>query len=152
MNICHFFLIKRFRAKRLLSVRNLMIMSNQNYSNHRRYVPGYHILLTFLLGTGFAASVLNILRHSANSGGYVSAVLIALLFICAMFLFWYSRLFPLKAQDRAIRAEEGLRFFILSGKALDRRLTIGQIAALRFAGDEEFVALVVKTLAENLAP
>ena len=127
-------------------------MSDQNYSNHRRYVPGYHILLTFLLGTGFAASVLNVIRHPANNGGHVSSVLIALLFICAMLLFCYCRLFPLKAQDRAIRAEEGLRFFILTGKALDRRLTIGQIAALRFAGDDELIELVAKTLAENLSP
>lgn len=127
-------------------------MSDQNYSNHRRFVPGYHILLTFLLGSGFAVAVVNIIRHPANNGGFVSSVLIALLFICAMLLFWYSRLFPLKAQDRAIRAEEGLRFFILSGKTLDRRLTIGQIAALRFAGDDEFVALVVQTLTENLSP
>ena len=88
-------------------------MSDQNYSNHRRYVPGYHILLTFMLGIGFAASVLNVIRHPANNVGHVSSILIALLFICAMLLFWYCRLFPLKAQDRAIGAEEGLRFFIL---------------------------------------
>jgi hypothetical protein len=127
-------------------------MSEQNYSNHRRYVPAYHIVLTLLLTAGLITSIINVIRHPANNGGHVSSVLIALLFICAIFLFWYCRQFPLKAQDRAIRAEEGLRFFILSGKTLDRRLTIGQIAALRFADDEEFVKLTAKALAENLSP
>ena len=47
------------------------------------------------------------------------------------------RAFPMKAQDRAIRAEEGLRYFILTRQPLSRQLTIGQIAALRFAPDEE---------------
>lgn len=127
-------------------------MPDQNYSNHKRYVPGYHLLLTFLLTLGFITSVINVIRHPANGGGHVSSVLISLLFVCAMFQFWYGRQFPVKAQDRAIRAEEGLRYFILTGKALDRRLTIGQIAALRFAADDEFVELTTKTLAENLSP
>ena len=61
------------------------------------------------------------------------------------------RVFPLKAQDRAIRAEEALRYFILTGKPLDKRLTIGQITALRFASDEEFLPLVDRSLAENLS-
>lgn len=66
-------------------------------------------------------------------------------------MFWYMRQFPIKAQDRAIRAEESLRYFILTGKPISRALTIGQIAALRFAEDEEFVALIDKALAENLS-
>lgn len=127
-------------------------MPDQKYSNHKRYVLGYHIVLTFLLAAGFIISVINVVRHPANAGGYVSSVLISLLFVCGMFLFWYARQFPLKAQDRAIRAEESLRYFILTGKPLDRRLTIGQIAALRFAEDDELAALVTKTLAENLSP
>lgn len=62
------------------------------------------------------------------------------------------RRFPLKAQDRAIRAEESLRFFILTGKPLDSKLSPGQIAALRFASDEEFVILSARAISENLSP
>lgn len=65
-------------------------------------------------------------------------------------LFWFVRVFPLKAQDRAIRAEENFRHFILSGKPLPVGLSIGQIVALRFASDGEFIELVQKALAENL--
>ena len=47
-------------------------------------------------------------------------------------------------QDRAIRAEENLRHFALTGKLLDPRLTIKQIVGLRFASDAEFVDLARK--------
>jgi hypothetical protein len=127
-------------------------MSAQNYKNHRRFVPGFHIVLACLLFVGFAASVINIATYQVSVAGYFNSVLIAILFICAMLLFWFCRQFPLKAQDRAIRAEESLRYFILTGKALDRRLSVGQIAALRFAGDPEFVELVSRTMTESLSP
>ena len=56
----------------------------------------------------------------------------------------------MKVQDRAIRAEESLRYFILTGKPLNKNLKINQIIALRFASDEEFEILVTKAVTENL--
>jgi hypothetical protein len=67
-----------------------------------------------------------------------------------MLLAWYIRTFPLKAQDRAIRAEEGLRQFILTGKPLPRGLRLSQIIALRFASDEEFPELAERAVRENM--
>jgi hypothetical protein len=58
----------------------------------------------------------------------------------------------LKAQDRAIRADENLRHFALTGKLLDPRLSVKQVVALRFAPDEEFVALARKAVDQSLAP
>jgi hypothetical protein len=127
-------------------------MTEQNFSNHRRFVPGFHILLSLLLIGGIIISIINVIRHPANSGGHVSSALITLLFVCGLLIFWYVRQFPIKAQDRAIRAEESLRFFIITGKALDNRLTIGQIAALRFASDDEVVMLAGRAVTENLSP
>ena len=69
------------------------------------------------------------------------------IFLC---LFAFVRIFALKAQDRAIRAEENLRHFVLTGKLLPASLRIGQIVALRFASDDEFATLAVKAAAENL--
>ncbi len=67
-------------------------------------------------------------------------------------MYWYIRSFPTKVQDRAIRAEENLRHFIMTGKPLDARLTIGQVIALRFAGDDEFLALAQKAATEGMKP
>jgi len=127
-------------------------MEEQNYSNHRRLVKGYHYVLIALLFIGLIASVVNILRHKPYHGGFLSSVLIALLFVCAFLMTSFLRTFPLKAQDRAIRAEEGLRYFILTRKPIDSRITIRQIAALRFAPDDELIPLVERTIAENLSP
>jgi hypothetical protein len=56
----------------------------------------------------------------------------------------------LKAQDRAIRAEENLRHYVLTGKLLPPNLKISQIVALRFAPDDEFLPLIEQTLDKNL--
>ena len=53
-------------------------------------------------------------------------------------------------QDRAIRSEENLRHYVLTGKLLDSRLTIKQIVGLRFASDAEFPALARKAADEGL--
>lgn len=80
-----------------------------------------------------------------------SAALIVVLTLCCGMLFYYVRTFPLKAQDRAIRAEENLRHFVLTGKLLDARITMAQTIALRFAPDDEFVGLAKKA-AETSMP
>jgi hypothetical protein len=81
-----------------------------------------------------------------------SADLIFSLSIASLFGFFFMRTFALKAQDRAIRSEENLRHFVLTGKLLDSRLQVKQIVALRFAADEEFVGLAKKAADSNMAP
>jgi len=121
----------------------------QNYKNHPRLVTGFHRILAILLLAGLIGSMIN-LKESIETETYYSASLIVLLFVCCMFLYWYTRSFPLKAQDRAIRAEENFRYYILTGKPLPSDLRLGQIIALRFASDEEFPALVQRAIAENM--
>src|ERR1700748_28079 len=95
-------------------------MQPQNYANHTRYVRGYHVVLWLLIFMGLLISSVNLARHW-NVKGFVSAAMIVLLFIICILMAWYIRSFPIKAQDRAIRAEESLRYFILSGKGRYRR-------------------------------
>lgn len=110
---------------------------------------GYHRVLAFLLISGLIGSLVNLIESFGTDKLYAAGLLV-LLFICSIMLFWFVRVFPLKAQDRAIRAEENFRYFLLSGKPLLSGLHISQIVALRFASDEEFVELVQKALKENL--
>tara|TARA_Y200000002_G_C22550167_1_gene607865 strand:- start:66 stop:317 length:252 start_codon:yes stop_codon:yes gene_type:complete len=63
---------------------------------------------------------------------------------------WYIRVFPLKAQDRAIRAEENLRHYVFPGKLLPPNLENFQIVSLRFASDNEFLPLIEQALKKNL--
>lgn len=121
----------------------------QNYQNHARLVTGFHKVLGLLILTGLTGSIFNLYKSWGNETLY-SASLITLLFVCLIFLFWYTRSFPLKAQDRAIRSEENFRYYILTGKALPNELSVGQIVALRFAPDEEFPGLVEKAISEKI--
>ena len=122
---------------------------NQNYKNHVRLVTGYHVTLSFLLLAGLVGSIINLVK-SINNDSLYSASLVLLLFICCSILTWFVRVFPLKAQDRAIRAEENFRYFILTGKPLPNDLSISQIIALRFASDEEFPELIKKALDDQM--
>jgi hypothetical protein len=143
---------KRIDYKTTTLVDKLLNMKkSQTYANHRRLVPGFHILLSLLLILGAIVAGINALRHLPYTGGFMSAVLIEDLFASALLLFWYARTFPLKAQDRAIRAEENLRHYVLTGKLLDNRISIGQTVALRFAPDDEFVELANKAATENMS-
>ena len=123
-------------------------MTQQNYKNHRRIVPMFHIALFGLLVVTLVGSFVNLYQSFGDHQRLYGASLIVALMIAAMMLFFFCRIFACKAQDRAIRAEENLRHYVLTGKLLDARLTPFQIAALRFAADDEFVELA-KTAAEK---
>lgn len=126
-------------------------MKQQNFENHVRSVPVY-------LGLGFAVlltiigACVNLYKSVGDHQRLYSAALVLVLAVSVFMTAYYARAFALKAQDRAIRAEENLRHFILAGKPLDARLTVAQIAALRFAGDDEFVALAASAATNGTAP
>jgi hypothetical protein len=125
-------------------------MSTQNYSNHIRLVPGFHYLLATLLFLTLIGSLINLFMAHGDHVRFHTALLVVVLTVCGGMFFYYTRTFSLKAQDRAIRAEENLRHFALTGKLLDARLTIKQIVALRFAPDDEFVDLAKKAADSNM--
>ncbi len=122
----------------------------QSFKNHSRYVPGYHFVTLFLLLAVLIGAIVNVINSSHEN--LYSASLLVVLTVATIMGFFYSRSFALKAQDRAIRAEENLRHLAATGKLLDSRLTIHQVIALRFAPDAEFVELAARAAAENLSP
>jgi len=123
-------------------------MKEQNFSNHGRYIPLYHFVMSFAMVVLLAGAIVNLVTSSHENLYSASLlVLVALIFIP---VFWYMRTFALRAQDRAIRAEENFRHFLLTGKPLPQKIRMGQIIALRFAPDEEFAELVARVVTENL--
>jgi len=124
----------------------------QSYKNHAQIVFLYHRVLTLVLLLILIGSIVNLNKSWGDSTRFYSASLIVALTVAAMLLFIFARTFPLKAQDRAIRAEEQLRHYVLTGKLLDSRLTMRQIVALRFASDAEFVALAQRAADQSLSP
>jgi hypothetical protein len=126
-------------------------MQIQNYHHHSRYVPLYHFVAGSMLLAAVIGSFINLSHAIGSAEGIYSASLICVLAVCLVIVWWYTRAFALRAQDRAIRAEENFRHFIVTGKPLDARLRMSQIIALRFAGDEELAVLAQKAAAEKLS-
>jgi hypothetical protein len=124
-------------------------MKEQNFKNHAQMVPGYHYLTLGAILALIGGSI-NYLLKVTPENKYLAS-LILLTSIIFVLIAWFSRTFALKAQDRAIRAEENLRHYVLTGKLLPSSLTVGQVVALRFAPDAEFVALAEKAAVENLS-
>jgi Family of unknown function (DUF6526) len=127
-------------------------MEAQNYANHRQLVPMYHFVLLFLLVLTLIGAGVNLYESWGDHQRLYSASLILVLTVGVLILFFLSRIFALKAQDRAIRAEENLRHFVLTGKLLDSRLGVLQVVALRFAPDAEFPALAREAAEKGLSP
>jgi hypothetical protein len=126
-------------------------MKEQSYANHARIVPAFHGVLFGLLVLTAVGSGVNLWKSLGDHQRLYSAALIAVLSVCMIILFFFCRIFPLMAQDRAIRAEENLRHYVLTGKLLDPRITVRQIVGLRFAGDAEFVELARRAAEEGLS-
>ena len=128
-------------------------MSKQNYHNHKRYYIPHHFI--FLPMVSFAMAFAFYKAGTAHA-----RCLPWLLFGVACFFILYLAImlrqhYALNNQNRIVRMEFRLRYFELSGKSsaeAERKLSFGQIAALRFADDKEFILLLNRAITENLSP
>jgi len=126
-------------------------MESQSYANHARFVPLYHYVLAGALFLTLIGSGVNLYQSLGDHQRLYSASLILVLSLCLFGTALFARIFALKAQDRAIRAEENLRHYVLTGKLLDPRLNTRQVIGLRFASDEELVSLAERAAKESLS-
>jgi len=77
-----------------------------------------------------------------------------LLVIIAWLSFMMRQHYALNNQNRIVRLELRFRYYVLTGKRLEpieQKLSFGQLAALRFASDEELPALTERAVNENLS-
>ena len=123
-------------------------MQEQNLKTHARLVPGFHFLTLGIIIVALIIAVVLLFSEWFS----LSSIFDFLIAVSLGLLFLYLRRFSTGNQDRIIRAEENFRSYRLTGKMLDRRLTRGQVIALRFASDEEYPFLSEKTIEENLKP
>ena len=127
-------------------------MTTQNFKNHTRLDPLYHYILALILIVCLILSIWDLIRAIIHHSGRITALVLTGLTIALLITAYLTRKFSLMAQDRAIRAEENLRYFVLNGKLPDSHLTIRQLIALRFAADTEFSLLADRAAKENMSP
>ena len=126
-------------------------MQEQNYKNHTRMVPLFHYVVFFLITLIIGLAVIKYYKsYTTSLFGLLTPMLFLMIGFTLLLLAWFTRVFALKAQDRAIRAEENLRYFAITGNLLDSKLTMKQIVALRFASNNEFVDLAHRAVKENM--
>jgi len=122
----------------------------QNYANHTRLDPPFHMFVLPVAGINILAAIWNVVRNPGLGSAWfvilAAAGLVAVLKI---------RTYALKVQDRIIRLEERLRLSQVLPEPLRDRigdLTESQLIALRFASDAEIPALVEKALSGTMLP
>ncbi|HEY0514900.1 MAG TPA: DUF6526 family protein [Thermoanaerobaculia bacterium] len=118
-------------------------MAEQNFANHRKFVPGFHFVALGILMINLIWSLFR-LFIGLPGVGFFDRLLNVAVAVALLLLAWYLRVFPLKAQDRVIRLEEMLRLERLLPADLRPRigdLGTGQLIALRFASDAELPEL-----------
>jgi hypothetical protein len=120
----------------------------QNLKNHGRTDPLYHIVLFLVLAANVVFAVFHLVHHQN-----ISSVWFLVLSLVVFILFIKLRTYPLKVQDRVIRLEERLRLQALAPaewRPQIAHLTEDQLIGLRFAADEEVVALAKLAIDEHL--
>ena len=127
-------------------------MPEQNFANHTKLVTVFHKILFPVIFLSFIGACVNLYQSLGDHQRLYSAALLVVLSLSLLVGTFYIRIFPLQAQDRAIRAEENLRHFVMTGKLLDPRLTVKQIVALRFAPDTELVDLARRAAEQSMKP
>jgi len=120
----------------------------QNFKNHGRLVPMYHIGVFGIFTVNFLWALFRF-----RGGVTGEAVMNLLLAIGLLLVFFSVRPMILSVQDRLIRLEMRLRLRGLLPPDLQPKiqaLTPGQLIALRFASDQELPELVRDVLAGTL--
>lgn len=124
-------------------------MKEQNFKNHARYVFLYHVIGYLLLIAVLIGSIVNVV-NSSKENLYSATLILALTILVGIALF-FARAFALKANDRAIRAEENFRHFTITGSQLPAGLGLAQVVALRFASNAQLPELAAKAASEGLS-
>lgn len=127
-------------------------MQKQSFKNHSRILPFWHLVLYPVLLLMLLAAIANIYFSWEMKDRMWSPLLVLVMALVIIIVVIKARGFALIAQDRAIRAEESLRYFAITGSLPDNRLSLQQIIALRFASNNELLDLAHRAVEENLTP
>jgi hypothetical protein len=128
-------------------------MRKQNFENHVRYYMPHHFVFYPLLLAAISVSIYAFV-HSTEQSHLWLAVTLILIFI-GWTSFMMRQHYALGNQNRIIRLELRFRYFVLTGARLEpmeTELSFRQMAALRFASDEELPGLVTRSVREKLSP
>lgn len=126
-------------------------MKEQNYSNHTRYYIPHHFVFYPVVLTCAGVSASLMFRNQDDE--LIWLAITGLFLLIAALSFMLRQHYALNNQNRIVRLEVYYRYFASTNKRLDtleKPLAFSQLAALRFASDDEFVALTERAIQEGL--
>jgi hypothetical protein len=121
----------------------------QTYRNHAKLVPSFHYVVLPIFLANLLLALYRMFTVFSLTAAWGVALAIGLLMVAI-----FARVFALGAQDRVIRLEERLRMQGLLPNELKPHIdefTMDQLAALRFASDEELPNLTKKVVDDSIA-
>lgn len=127
-------------------------MEQQNYKNHVRYYTPHHFVFYPVLLAGVVIAIRCTMLFPDQQ--YLWTAMIVLLVLIGLLSYMMRQHYALNNQNRIVRLELRLRYYILTQQRLEpieQQLSFGQLAALRFASDEELPALVERAVQERLS-
>ena len=125
----------------------------QEYKNHVKWYPPHHFIFYPIVLALFSWSLYSYFSGSERNLLWLALAIVFMLF--GWLSFMLRQHYALTNQNRIVRLELRFRYYVLTGKRLEEienKLSFGQLAALRFAADDELVALIEKAITENLSP
>ncbi|MDN5422347.1 MAG: DUF6526 family protein [Chryseobacterium sp.] len=127
-------------------------MREQNYKNHRKFYPPHHFIYLPLL---IALEIYGIYKIRNDPEHQLTWILFSIVIFLLFYLAFMTRQhYALGLQNRMVMLEFKQRYFEIFGKRSDEvadQLRFDQIAALRFAYDDEFKELLNKAIKENMS-
>lgn len=129
-------------------------MSVQDYKHHVRYYTTHHFIF-YPVVLGAAAISGYFAASERNQHQLLWTAITGIFLVIAWLSFMLRQHYALTNQNRIVRLEMRFRYYVLTQQRLEHmesKLSFGQIAALRFASDEELPDLVQRTWKENLSP
>lgn len=129
--------------------------TKQHYGNHNRPNALYYLFLLPLTIGFFGLSVYLFSTEGWQQLRWFDAYYHLLAGVIALTSVILLRTYSITNQKRNIRLEMRLRYFTVTGQpfnGLERKLSTGQLNALRYASDAELVILIAATIQEKLSP
>lgn len=124
----------------------------QQYGNHVRYYTPHHFIFYPVIAILLAVCIRGAMYGQDNWLWILMTILVA---VIGWLSFMMRQHYALMCQNRIVRLEIRLRYYQLTQKRLElieHQLSFGQLAALRFASDSEFIPLLERALSEKLSP
>ena len=124
-------------------------MAEQSFQSHT-----HHPVLTYVATLFWLVALIMLIGQAWFAWSVTNWILVAILATFAPVI-WHGRTYTVRLQDRIIMLEQKVRAAELLAAGQDAqlaKLSPKQIAALRFASDEEFGSLLERAARENLSP